>query len=173
MKISKIIFAITIVSMVAVSSCKETKTETAVEKSNEQYIEDKIVDQEEFKVNESSANKTENIVANEENNNATIVVKANKAVEYKFKISQFEKLEYEWKSDAPLHYDFHGDPEVKEDFPSGYFESYAIGNSDSAKGKITIPYQGSHGWYWKNESGNDITITLTTKGKYDIIGLIQ
>ena len=107
------------------------------------------------------------------NNKATIVVKANKALEYKFKMNQYEKLEYEWKSDTPLRYDFHGDPQAKENYPTGYFESYANGNSDNAKGKITIPYKGSHGWYWKNESGKDVTITLTTKGKYDIIGLIQ
>lgn len=180
MKISKVIFTIVTVSIILVTSCKDAKTntETTEEQGHEHdedgnHIEDKVVDQEEFNVNGTSENKGKNIVVNEQNNKATIVVKANKALEYKFKISQYEKLEYEWKSDAPIHYDFHGDPEVKEDYPSGYFESFAIGNSGHAKGKVTIPYKGSHGWYWKNESGKDITITLTTKGKYDIIGLIQ
>ncbi len=180
MRISKLIFAIATVSVFLITSCKDTnaKTETTEDHGHEHdeegnHDEDNVAGQEEFNVNSSSEKKEEENVLNEQNNKATIVVKANKALEYKFKISQYEKLEYQWKSDAPLHYDFHGDPEAKEDYPSGYFESYAIGNSDDVEGKITIPYKGAHGWYWKNDSGKDITITLTTKGKYDIIGLLQ
>ncbi|GAA3640337.1 hypothetical protein GCM10022397_27020 [Flavivirga jejuensis] len=107
------------------------------------------------------------------NNIVSIVVKANKNLEYKFKIDKDEKLEYKWISNAPLYYDFHGDPENKENFPKNYDESYAIGNSNSVKGKITIPYIGSHGWYWKNESDKDITIKLFTKGKYSVIGIVN
>ena len=178
MKISKILFIIAIGSMVTITSCKDTKVKTETTEENEQdkdakNNQDKVVGQEEFNVDGTSENKEENMVANEQSNNATIIVKANKALEYKFKINQYEKLEYEWKSDAPLRYDFHGDPEDKDSYPKGYFESYANGTSDAAKGKITIPYNGSHGWYWKNTSAKDITITLSTKGNYNIIGAIQ
>lgn len=181
MKISKIIFALAIGSMITVTSCKDanTKTETTEEHGHEHdadgnHKEDKVVvGQEEFNVDGTSENKEEDIVTNEQRNKATIVVKANKALEYKFKVGQYEKLEYEWNADTPLRYDFHGDPEDKDSYPKGYFESYANGTSDTAKGKITIPYNGSHGWYWKNTSTKDITITLTTKGNYNIIGVIQ
>ena len=180
MKFSKIIFAIAIVSTFLIASCgdSKSKTENTEEQGNEHDVDgnhnqDKVVGQEEFNVNGASENKEQKITVNEQSNKATIVVKANKALEYKFKIEQYEKLTYEWEADALLHYDFHGDPEAKEDYPSGYFESYANGSSNHIKGKVTIPYKGSHGWYWKNESGKDITITLSTKGKYDIVGLIQ
>ena len=179
MKILKIIFAIATVSIFTLTSCKDTKSNSeTTEEQGHEHDEDgnhkeEVVNQEEFNVNGTLEKKDEQIVDNEQANEATIVVKANKALEYKFKINQYEKLEYEWESDAPLHYDFHGDPEDKDSYPKGYFESYAIGNSNNIKGKITIPYKGSHGWYWKNESGKDITITLSTKGNYNIIGLIQ
>jgi len=126
-----------------------------------------------FTLTSCKENKEEQVVNSKQTNEATIVVKANKALEYKFKINQYEKLEYEWKADAPLRYDFHGDPKDTDSYPKGYFESYANGTSSAAKGKITIPYDGSHGWYWKNTSTNDITITLSTKGNYNIIGVIQ
>lgn len=175
-KISKIIFALAIGSIVSFTSCddKKAKTEDANEleqNKDANNIQDKVIEQEEFNVNGASENKKENSASNEQSNVATIIVKANKAIEYKFKINQYDKLTYEWKADASLHYDFHGDPEAKQDYQDGYFESYAIGNSDFAKGKVTIPYKGSHGWYWKNESDKDITITLSTKGKYNIVGL--
>jgi hypothetical protein len=175
MKISKILFAIATVSIFTLTSCKDNKSnsETTEEHGHEHDADgnhkEEVVNQEEFNVNGTS----ENSVANDQSNTATIIVKANKALEYKFKISQYEKLEYEWNADAPLRYDFHGDPEDKDSYPKGYFESYANGTSDAAKGKITIPYNGSHGWYWKNTSTKDITISLTTKGNYNIIGVIQ
>lgn len=163
-----------------VTTCKDTKsnTETTEEHGHEHdangnHEHEETVEQEEFNVNGTSEKPEQTVMADEQSNEATIVVKANKALENKFKLDQYEKLSYEWKADAPLHYDFHGDPEAKQDYTQGYFESYANGSADHAKGMVTIPYKGSHGWYWKNESGKDITITLSTKGKYDIVGLIQ
>jgi len=179
MKISKIIFAIATVSIFTLTSCKDTKpnSETTEEHGHEHDADgnhkEEAVNQEEFIVNGTSETTEEQVAGNEQTNEATIVVKANKALEYKFKVNQYEKLEYEWNADAPLRYDFHGDPEDKDSYPKGYFESYANGTSDAAKGKITIPYIGSHGWYWKNTSTKDITIILTTKGNYNIIGVIQ
>lgn len=175
MKISKIIVAIAIGSMISLTSCKDsnTKTETTPEQVIDGNQKKEVGNQEEFNVNGTSENKAKNSVTNDQSNTATIVVKTNKALEYKFKINQYEKLQYEWTADTPLRYDFHGDPEDKDSYSKGYFESYANGTSDAAKGKITIPYNGSHGWYWKNTSTKDITITLTTKGNYNIIGVLQ
>jgi len=180
MKITKSIFAIAIAATFLATSCKETKSNTVTTEehghehdANDNHEHEGTVGQEEFDVNGTSEKAEQSALAEEQSNEATIVVKANKALEYKFKLDQYEKLTYEWKADAPLHYDFHGDPEAKQDYTQGYFESYANGNTDHVKGMVTIPYKGSHGWYWKNESGKDITITLSTKGKYDIVGLIQ
>ena len=179
MRISKILFIIAIGSIVTISSCKDTKTKTETteehghDKDGNHIQDEVVVGQEEFNVNGASKKEEEKVAVSEQKNDATIVVKANKALEYKFKVDQYEKLEYEWKADAPLRYDFHGDPEDKDSYPKGYFESYANGTSDAAKGKVTIPYNGSHGWYWKNTSAKDITITLSTKGNYNIIGVIQ
>ena len=72
MKISKIIFALAIGSMIIVTSCREanTKTETTEEHGHEHdadgnHKEDKVVvGQEEFNVNETSENKEENSVKN-------------------------------------------------------------------------------------------------------------
>ena len=180
MKTLKLLFVLLTVSVFTITSCKDAKLKTeTLEKSDHKHdadnnhIEDKVVGQEDFTVNGVSKKKDKKRTADKQSNNATIVVKANKALEYKFKIDQYDKLEYEWKSSAPLRYDFHGDPADMSKYPKGYFESYANGTSDAAKGKITLPYKGSHGWYWKNTSGKDITITLFTKGNYNIIGVIQ
>ncbi|WP_086029105.1 hypothetical protein [Tenacibaculum holothuriorum] len=111
--------------------------------------------------------------ANVQENETTITVKAGSALEYKFKINKGEELSYKWSSTAPLVFDFHGDPEEKDKYPEGYFKSYSKGTSNGEEGKETMAFKGSHGWYWKNTSDNDVKVTLATKGNYIIIGKIQ
>jgi len=101
-----------------------------------------------------------------------VTVPANKGIEYKFNLKEFGHLSYKWKTiDATnLYFDFHGEPAGDT---SGYFESYSIATSHEMQGSATMPFAGSHGWYWKNNSSEDITIELETSGNYQVIGLKQ
>lgn len=101
----------------------------------------------------------------------SVTVPANRGVEYKLFLNQYGKLEYEWTSATAMHSDFHGEPTDYEQ--TKYFESYVIGKVDKMKGMITMPFAGSHGWYWKNETDADVVVTLKTKGEYRVIGLKQ
>jgi len=99
-----------------------------------------------------------------------VTVPANKGIEYKFNLKEFDNLSYKWKTvDASnIYFDFHGEPEGDT---TGYFESYTIATSHLMQGSATMPFTGSHGWYWKNNSNEDITIELETSGNYQVIGL--
>lgn len=97
-----------------------------------------------------------------------IVVPANSGLEYKFYLSEHATLNYDWSSTAPLYFDMHGEPEGDT---SGYFESYGAATVASIKGTATTPFAGSHGWYWRNNSAEDVTVTLSTLGNYEILGL--
>jgi len=99
-----------------------------------------------------------------------ILVPANKGLEYKFKLSQFSNLTYQWVSDEPLYFDFHGEPKGDT---TGYFESYTIATSNKVEGSMTVPFEGVHGWYWKNTSDEEVLVTLETQGKYEIVGYIH
>ena len=83
-------------------------------------------------------------------------------------MKQYQKLKYEWTAENPLYFDFHGEPLDYE--VTKYFESYTEGTSDKMKGTLTTPFEGPHGWYWKNNSSKDVSVTLTTKGNYRVIG---
>lgn len=109
------------------------------------------------------------IDTSEQANEVTVVVPANKGVEYKFYLKQYEKLAYEWTSDAPLYFDLHGEP--LDYAVSKYFESFAEATADKMKGTLTVPFEGSHGWYWKNSGEKPVSVILKTKGNYKIIGL--
>ncbi len=99
-----------------------------------------------------------------------ILVPANRGLEYKFKLSKFSNLTYQWTSEAPLYFDFHGEPKGDT---TGYFESYTIATSNKIEGSMTVPFEGVHGWYWKNTTNDEVLVTLTTQGKYEIVGSIH
>ncbi len=98
-----------------------------------------------------------------------LVVPAGKGIEYKLTMKKYSKANYEWITNTKeLYVDLHGEP--KGDI-TGYFESYAIATTNQMKGSFTAPFEGSHGWYWKNNSDNDIRIQLVFDGDYIIEGL--
>jgi hypothetical protein len=100
-----------------------------------------------------------------------ITVPAGEGIEYKFQMAQYDKMTYAWLSDgAPLYFDLHGEPQGDT---TGYFESYAIATLRAMKGSFTSPFNGSHGWYWKNNSDKPVAIQLTVQGQYKVIGLKQ
>jgi hypothetical protein len=100
----------------------------------------------------------------------SITVPPQRGIEYKFNVMKFENLIYEWKTldGSNIYFDFHGEPQGDT---TGYFESYSIATTNQMKGTATVPFNGSHGWYWKNTTDKEITIVLKTSGNYLVIGL--
>jgi hypothetical protein len=102
---------------------------------------------------------------------ATVIVPAHRGVEYKFAMNKFAQISYEWTSEGvPLHFDFHGEPKGDT---TGYFLSYTLATAAKMKGAMTVPFDGIHGWYWKNNSDQPVVVTLKTSGVYQVKGLIH
>ena len=99
-----------------------------------------------------------------------ITIPAKKGLEYKFNISKGETLEFIWNTDgAKLYFDFHGEPEGDK---TGYFKSFKESTQSQSSGTLSVPFTGSHGWYWENKTNQAVTVILKTSGNYKIIGLI-
>ncbi len=98
-----------------------------------------------------------------------IAVPANSGLEYKFFLATHSNITYEWNSTSPLYFDMHGEPNGDT---SGYFESYGASITDDISGSITVPFAGSHGWYWRNDTAEVINVYLKTLGNYSVIGIL-
>jgi hypothetical protein len=44
--------------------------------------------------------------------------------------------------------------------------AYGKGSSQREEGVLTAAFTGSHGWFWRNRTGEPVTITLKTEGAY-------
>ncbi|ORU89520.1 MAG: hypothetical protein A6F71_00705 [Cycloclasticus sp. symbiont of Poecilosclerida sp. M] len=103
------------------------------------------------------------------NDTVTVIIPPLSGLEYKFILEKGAALRYTWKTDGgKLYFDFHGEPKGDT---TGYFKSYEENTLNQTKGIQTIPFDGNHGWYWKNDTAKPISVTLTTRGRYRILGV--
>ncbi|MFS4454923.1 hypothetical protein [Maribacter sp. 2304DJ31-5] len=95
-----------------------------------------------------------------------IKLPAEEGLEYKIKMLRYGKTKYEWTANKGIVYiDFHG--ELIEG-GNGFFESYTQAYSNNLAGTFTAPFEGKHGWYFKNTTKEDIVITLRLNGEYEL-----
>ena len=95
----------------------------------------------------------------------TVTLKPGEASEIKLEMLDKATVSYEWTTNGvPVNHDTHGEP---YNGPNGYFHSYSKGKQvEGDKGEFTAIFDGTHGWFWRNRSNKDVTITLKTKGEY-------
>lgn len=110
---------------------------------------------------------SQDTVANQDT--VTVIVPALSGIEYKFYLAKHQKMTYQWNTDgADLYVDLHGEPAADK---TGYYESYTIATVKEINGQFTTPFDGVHGWYWKNTTNKNVTVTLTTQGNYRVLGI--
>ena len=87
-------------------------------------------------------------------------------VEYKYRLEKGEALLYSWKASGAVNLDFHAEPDSG---PRGYAQSYETKPAvTEASGTMIAPFTGIHGWYWQNTGSQEVTVTLTSSGYYNI-----
>lgn len=95
----------------------------------------------------------------------SVTLKPGEGTEIKLEMLKGKTVSYEWTATGGLvNYDTHGEPYNGE---KGYFHSYNKGKQvKSNTGEFTALFDGTHGWFWRNRSNKDVTISLNTTGDY-------
>jgi len=76
-----------------------------------------------------------------------------------------DEFSYSWRTDGPaIRYELHGERIGAGD---GDYTSYEKGTSATEAGQFKAPFDGTHGWYWRNRSGKPVTITVTASGTFE------
>ncbi|MEO0421181.1 MAG: hypothetical protein AAF184_02525 [Pseudomonadota bacterium] len=92
-----------------------------------------------------------------------VTLAPDEGIEYKLIMTSGQRLEYRWIASAVVHVDLHGEPEGDT---TGYYESYAVSNAREMQGKFSALFDGTHGWYWRNDGEEAVTIDLSFGGQY-------
>lgn len=97
------------------------------------------------------------------------------ALEFKVRVPKGATLLYSWQAaglDAPedLIFDFHGHTVAAETKGAVSVADYEKGSGAGANGSLVAPLDGIHGWYFRNRSGQPVTVRLTLSGFYQLVG---
>ncbi|MFD1383639.1 hypothetical protein ACFQ45_09690 [Rhodanobacter aciditrophus] len=85
-------------------------------------------------------------------------------LEYKMVMIEGNQVDFEWFTNGGAVYvDMHGEPKGDT---TGYFKSYTITTVNEMKGSFIAPFEGSHGWYFRNDTDQAIDIMLFFSGEY-------
>lgn len=81
--------------------------------------------------------------------------------EIKLAMDKSAQAEFYWTANgAIVNYDTHGDG-------GGNAISYEKGRGvPEQEGTLTAAFTGNHGWFWRNRTNGDVTVTLRTRGEY-------
>ena len=95
----------------------------------------------------------------------SLVLEANQGAEIKALMRAGETFVFNWSTDGgPVNFDMHGEkPNAGDEFTS-YWKEHG---KTSGHGSFTAPFDGSHGWYWKNKGSEPVTIRVTVSGWFE------
>jgi hypothetical protein len=94
----------------------------------------------------------------------TLTLAPHTGIEVKAHMAKGDHLVFRWTSTGPVRMDMHGEPKGAA---NGEFTDYwKEKNLTGAQGSFTAPFEGTHGWYWRNGGEAPATITLKTNGFY-------
>ncbi|MBQ0755588.1 MAG: hypothetical protein KBT66_07270 [Amphritea sp.] len=95
----------------------------------------------------------------------SLTLQPDKGAEIKARMKTGENFVFNWKAEGgDLYFDMHGEKlNAGDEFTSYWLERAR----STASGSFEAPFAGTHGWYWKNNGAEPVTIYLKVSGFYE------
>lgn len=90
-----------------------------------------------------------------------ITLAPDQGAEIKLVMKDGARVDFTWTSSGgAVNFDTHADR------PGTPYYGYSKGSEQRLEGELVAAFTGSHGWFWRNRTGEPVTITLRTTGAY-------
>lgn len=90
-----------------------------------------------------------------------ITLAPDQGAEIKLVMQEGAQVDFTWTSSGgAVNFDAHADR------PGTPYHGYGKGSEQRVEGELVAAFTGSHGWFWRNRTGEPVTITLRTEGAY-------
>lgn len=94
-----------------------------------------------------------------------LTLAGNQGAEIKTAMKAGERIEFSWTSaGGPVSFDMHGEKPNDGDNFSSYWKDR---DQTESHGSFVAPFDGVHGWYWKNRGSEPVTVTVKVSGYFD------
>lgn len=106
-----------------------------------------------------------------QNGEVTLTLQPDQGEEVKATMLAGGEIDYSWSTDgAKVNFELHGE---QKGAASGDYTSYEKGTSVGESGKFRAPFDGTHGWFWRNRTNKPLTITVKATGAFQKFELVQ
>jgi hypothetical protein len=105
----------------------------------------------------------ESVNAAVQNHEMTFSLAPDEGTEVKVTMTKGATVTYVWQTDeGKSNFDVHGDSKKLEISYHPYYK----GTDSKREGTLEAAFDGSHGWFWRNRTKKNLTITIKTSGEY-------
>lgn len=96
----------------------------------------------------------------------TLTLAPGEGAEIKALMKTGERFVFAWKAQGgPVNFDMHGE---KANAAADEFSSYWKGrDANTGNGAFEAPFDGTHGWFWRNRGTQPVTVIVRTSGFYE------
>ncbi|MHA0319772.1 hypothetical protein ACXY7D_15245 [Sphingomonas melonis] len=107
---------------------------------------------------------TSNVPATAQSAEVKVTLAPDEGREVKADMRAGDKITYAWTTGGPeIRFELHGE---EHDAPADEYTSYEKGSSAGERGEFQAPFDGMHGWYWRNRTSSPVTVTVTATGTF-------
>jgi poly(3-hydroxybutyrate) depolymerase len=101
------------------------------------------------------------VPAGQRSDETVITLAPDQGAEIKLVMEEGARVQFTWASSGgAVNFDTHADR------PGTPYHGYGKGSEQRVEGELVAAFTGSHGWFWRNRTGEPVTITLRTTGAY-------
>lgn len=100
-----------------------------------------------------------------------LTLQPNQGEEVKATMQAGGEFEYSWSTDgAQVNFELHGE---RFGAPSSEYTTYEKGTSAGESGSFRAPFDGTHGWFWRNRTSKPLTVTVRATGAFEKFVLVE
>lgn len=101
----------------------------------------------------------------------SVTLQPNQGTEIKSTMVKGENFVYNWAVEGgAVNVDMHGEkPGAGEEFTS-YWNAKQV---TSDQGSFVAPFDGTHGWFWRNRGDNPVTVKVKVSGFYEKLARVK
>lgn len=94
----------------------------------------------------------------------SLTLQPDEGSEIKATMRKGEQVVFKWATDGgSVNVDMHGEKPNAGD----QFTSHWKAKVTSDQGSFIAPFEGTHGWYWRNRGDKPVTVTVKVSGFYE------
>jgi hypothetical protein len=95
-----------------------------------------------------------------------ITLQPGEGAEIKAEIRKGEQFTFSWASEGgPVKSDMHGEPFNAK--PNEFTTYWKVAQQSEGRGSFTAPFDGIHGWFWRNKGSAPVTIRVQVSGFHE------